>query len=261
MDSDIRKRPGALLFLGRLFTMLCFLKRGLRIMTDPKKWVEVALMPLVIAVVGIMGTYLITNEQREAAEIRAAADRQIKILDIFANKIISAEEEERLLAARLTMALDSDLALKIMTVFDLKTEKSAKVRDVVKNLTSHAIISKLAESKSGTAYQQAILEGRWLLRKQVDSLDDGPIVNWLEFKAEETGLTVKGESWNGQVSFDGKHGYYLWKFNNGWAGRTDFYLDSTGILFGKVKGVDNAAHIDWTYWAIRGQSTAVKNEN
>ena len=52
-------------------------------MSEPKKWVEVALMPLVIAVVGIMGTYLITNEQREAAEIRADADRQIKILDIF----------------------------------------------------------------------------------------------------------------------------------------------------------------------------------
>jgi hypothetical protein len=230
-----------------------------RIMSEPKKWVEVALMPLVIAVVGIMGTYLVTSEQRETAKIRADADRQIKIIDIFANKIISADVEERLLAARLTMAMDSDLALKIMTVFDLEAEKSTKVREVVKNLTAHAIISKLAEGKRGTAYQEAILEGRWLLRQQITSLDKGPIVNWLEFKAAKAGLTVHGNSWKGEVTFDGKHGYYLWKFENGWTGRTDFYLDSTGILFGKVKGVDEADHIDWTYWAIRGQSTAVGN--
>lgn len=229
-------------------------------MSEPKKWIEIILMPIVIAVVGIMGTYLISSEQREAAEIRAEADRQIKILDIFANKIISAEEEERLLAARLTMALDSDLALKIMTVFDLESEKSEKVREVVKNLTAHVIISKLAEGKRETAYQEAILGGRWLLREQKTSLDPGPIVAWLEFKAGESGLMVYGDSWEGKVTFDGKHGCYLWKFETGETGRTDFYLDNTGILYGKVKGDGNAAHIDWTYWGIRGKRYDFSNK-
>ena len=214
-------------------------------------------MPLVIAVVGIMGTYLVTSEQREAAKIRADADRQIKILDIFANKIISADVEERLLAARLTMAMDRDLALKIMTVFDLKAEKSTKVKKLLQNLTSHAIISKLAEGKRGTAYQEAILEGHWLLMRQTKSLDDDQIVNWLEFKVGGAGLTVHGDLWKGDVTFDGKHGYYLWKFEKGFlkgrTGRTDFYLDSTGILFGKVQGDEEADPIDWTYWAIRGK--------
>lgn len=209
-------------------------------------------MPIVVAVVGIIGTYLITHEQRQAAELRAEADRQIKILDIFADKIVSAEEEERLLAARLTMAMDNELALKIMTVFDLEAEQSPKVREVVKNLTSHAIISKLAEGKSHTEYTQAILEGGWLLRKQSSSLDEGPIVSWLEFKLEDSGLKVHGKSWQGTVSFDGNHGYYVWEFENGGTGRTDFYIDSTGILFGKVKGTGKAAHINWTYWATRG---------
>ena len=65
---------------------------------EQKKWIEIVLMPLVIAVVGILGTYLVTNEQREAADmraatereaadIRAATERQLKILDIFANRI------------------------------------------------------------------------------------------------------------------------------------------------------------------------------
>ena len=54
-------------------------------MAERKRWVEVALMPLVVAVVGTLGTYLLTSQQREAAEARAAADRQIKILEIVAD--------------------------------------------------------------------------------------------------------------------------------------------------------------------------------
>lgn len=220
-------------------------------MSEPKKWVEVALMPIVVAVVGIIGTYLITNEQRQAAEVRAEADRQIKILDIFADKMISANPEERIMAARLTMALDNDLALKIMTVFDLEAEKNDEVKDVIKNLTTHAIISKLAEDKSGDEYNQAILEGGWHLRMQ----KSGKVVNWLEFKKVDSGMMVRGNHWQGDVTFDGSHGYYLWEFTaekGGGTGRTDFYIDSTGVLFGKVKGVGKAAHIDWTYWGTRG---------
>lgn len=219
-------------------------------MSEPKKWIEVALMPLVVAVVGIAGTYLITNEQREAAEIRAEADRQLKILDILAEKMISTNKEEKLLAAHLAMSLDSDLALKIMTVFELEAESDIE-KEAVRNLTTHAIISKLAEGKRGLAYQEALLEGRWYLRNQAISRKKRRISNWLEFKAEESGLKVYGHNWKGDVTFDGTQGYYLWKFKDGRTGRTDFFIDSTGTLFGKVKGDDAAADINWTYWGSR----------
>lgn len=220
-------------------------------------------MPLVIAVVGIMGTYLVTNEQREAAKIRADADRQVKILDIFANKLMSHEEEEKFLAASMTMAMDRDLATKMMAAFDMialapKDEKSERFRLFEKSLISHAIISKLAEGKTGIAYQKAILEGHWLLFRQPDYR----AINWLEFRAGEIGITVHGDAWDGEVIFDGKRGYYLWEFKKGhlkgWTGRTDFLLDRAGILFGAVKGDKEKgntkeAGLEWIYWGIRGE--------
>jgi len=238
-------------------------------MKEPKKWIEVALMPIVVALVGIMGTYLITNEQREAAKIRADADRQVKILEIFANKLMSSKKEEKLVAASMTMAMDRDLATKMAVVFDMisnaedEIKSSNIIEDFENNLISHAIISKLAEGKTGLEYQKAILEGRWILFRQTDNR----AVNFLEFRGGEAGITVHGKSWDGKVTFDGKHGYYRWEFTQGYLkgceGRTDFYLDSTGVLFGKVKGEQYSGEnekkcgrevgLEWTFWGIRGE--------
>jgi len=205
-------------------------------------------MPLVVALVGIMGTYLVTNQQQKSAEIRAAADRQIKIIEVFADKITSDNEKERLLAIRLTRTLDIDLAAKIMTfVVDSGEEKSVAVRKVVENLMEQTITSRVAVNKGKTKHPGAILEGRWLLRRQGVPPGTGRIENWMEFKIGENGLKVQGDIWEGEVKFDGKQGYYLWKFKDGRSGRTDIYLDSSGILFGDVKG----SGIDWTYWASR----------
>ena len=58
-----------------------------------KSWAEIILMPLVVAIVGIVGTYLITKQSGEDATLlgkaqllstkeQADADRQVKILGL-----------------------------------------------------------------------------------------------------------------------------------------------------------------------------------
>jgi flagellar basal body-associated protein FliL len=67
---------------------------------ESKTWIEIILMPLVIALVGVLGTHWITKEQEvsalaaskaqiESAKEAAKADRQIKLLEIFSEKIAS----------------------------------------------------------------------------------------------------------------------------------------------------------------------------
>lgn len=106
-------------------------------MPERKSWVEVFLMPVVVACVGIAGTYLITQQQENNAETMsraqlastrelAAADRQIKILEIFAEKVTSSDEDQRILALRLLRAVDGDLAEKLATaVLEGEPEESA----------------------------------------------------------------------------------------------------------------------------------------
>ncbi len=81
-------------------------------MAGKKSCIEVVLMPLAVALVGMFGTYFITSQQQESAETKAVADRQVKILEIFAEKITSSDESERIFALRLLGTVDNDLAAK-----------------------------------------------------------------------------------------------------------------------------------------------------
>ncbi|MDF2180224.1 hypothetical protein P2G88_18365 [Aliiglaciecola sp. CAU 1673] len=80
---------------------------------DTRKWIEVILMPLAVALVGILGTYLVTEQQDRTSATLANSDRQIKILEIFADKVTSSDDKERLLAINLLGALDNELAEKL----------------------------------------------------------------------------------------------------------------------------------------------------
>lgn len=97
-----------------------------------KRLAEIVLMPVVIALVGIFGTIMITimqhldahhlaeaqlegatqlaNAQLESARERSKADRQVKVLEIFNEKIASDDPHERALAIRLLRAIEPDLA-------------------------------------------------------------------------------------------------------------------------------------------------------
>lgn len=108
-------------------------------MEEKKSWIEIFLMPLVIAGVGILGTYLITQQQADVAEANAISERQVKILEIFAEKITNEDEKQRLLAIKLLRVLDDDLAEKLASaVAETEPEESeikkvaTKVADVAK---------------------------------------------------------------------------------------------------------------------------------
>jgi len=88
------------------------------------KWTQILLTPVVVAGVGIVGTYSITTYQiksadtiakanLESAERKARADYQLKILEIFNQRITSKEPREREIAVRLLSSLEPDLGHKI----------------------------------------------------------------------------------------------------------------------------------------------------
>ena len=78
-----------------------------------KDWVEIFILPLVIACVGTFGTYLITGQQSANALTQANSDRQVKILEIFSEKMTHEDPRQRLLAIKMLAALDPELAAKM----------------------------------------------------------------------------------------------------------------------------------------------------
>ncbi len=108
-------------------------------MPEKKNLIEIFLLPLVIACVGVLGTLLVTQQQEANAKAKADSDRQVKILEIFAEKITSEDEKQRVLALKLLRALDDDLAEKLaLAVAESEPERSeirqvaTKVADVAK---------------------------------------------------------------------------------------------------------------------------------
>ena len=104
-------------------------------MTDKKSWIEIILMPLVIALVGVGGTLIVMNQQESNAQTRADSDRQIKVLEIFAAKISSDKEEERQLALRMLEAVDGKLAVKLAAAV-VDTEADDIVRGVAQDVVA-----------------------------------------------------------------------------------------------------------------------------
>jgi len=102
---------------------------------DNKRWWEIILMPLVIAVLGSGATFFITKTQidssekialaerdsaerraaaeRDSAEKRARLDRQLKLLEIFNAKITSGNVREAQLAIQLLQLVDPDVAAQL----------------------------------------------------------------------------------------------------------------------------------------------------
>jgi len=91
-----------------------------------KTYVEILITPIVIAVIGIVGTISITNTQvKNASEIaetqiriqirEAENNKKLKALEIFSKQIMSKDPEERRLALGLINILDSELASKMLS--------------------------------------------------------------------------------------------------------------------------------------------------
>ncbi len=155
-------------------------------MAENKNWIEIFLMPLVIAGVGILGTYLITNQQelnatakadsdRQVARANADSDRQVKILEIFAEKITNEDKKQRLLAIKLLRALDDDLAEKLASaVAEAEPDESEikivaiKVADVAKarielrpRIYMHVLSNN--EKEAAKAVEQLLEKNDWIV--------------------------------------------------------------------------------------------------
>lgn len=118
-------------------------------MTEKKTWIEIILMPIVVASVGMVGTYLITSQQEENArtvgdaQLKSAvelafADRQIKVLEIFSEKIASTDQEQRILALNILRAVDPDLASKLALAVSEAEPQASRVKEVAQQVAKEA---------------------------------------------------------------------------------------------------------------------------
>jgi hypothetical protein len=157
-------------------------------MSDSKGIAEVIVMPLVVAVVGIAGTYFITRQQEESARTLsqaqlvstrelAAADHQIKILEIFSAKVMSSNQEERLFALRLLKAMDPDLAEKLATA-------------VREGEPPNSVVGKVAEEVAQDAASRASLSPRIYIH--IRSEADRRAAQWLAEQLKARGYLVPG---------------------------------------------------------------------
>lgn len=121
-------------------------------MNKDKSILEIVLMPLVIVIVGISSSFIISfyeiesSEKFRAAELevvreQAKTDREIKIIEIFSEKIVSKDEKERI------------LALKILDLIDSKIAKDL-ARIVAENEPINSIVRKTAEREISKASQK-----------------------------------------------------------------------------------------------------------
>jgi hypothetical protein len=142
-----------------------------------KNWIEIILMPMVVAGVGIWGTHLITREQEQNAQIKAIADRQVKLLELFADKITSKDDSQRILALGLLKAMDGDLAAKLASAAVEAEPEGSKVRN-------------FAAAAAAEATARARLSPRVYMHVQND--DDRPAVRKLSDLLEKQGVVVPG---------------------------------------------------------------------
>ena len=105
-------------------------------------------MPVVVAVVGISGTYLITKQQEasssaaaiaqhKSAQETADADRQVKILELFSQKITSTETSQRVVGLKILSAFDPKLAEKLASAVS-ETESQPVVRSAAQEVIDDA---------------------------------------------------------------------------------------------------------------------------
>ena len=117
---------------------------------------EIALLPVVVAFVGIGGSLIISKSEQEhakklaaaqtvAAQESAKADREIAVLEMFSEKI-TGEPEEQALALNILGALDSNL--------------HAKLSAAVGDSTTDAELAQLASRQEFQASQRIEAEAR-----------------------------------------------------------------------------------------------------
>ncbi len=118
-------------------------------MPEKKSWVEIILMPLVVVLIGSIGTWLITQQQEKnarlvsrsqiaSAEKIAKADLQVKVLDMFSTRIASADDNQRILGLKMLSAVDPVMAAKLASVVAETEPAKSEVQKVAQQVASDA---------------------------------------------------------------------------------------------------------------------------
>lgn len=128
-------------------------------MQNNKSWVEIVMMPLAVTLVGTVGTYFLTRQQLRSSEIASQAqiessenlarsDQQIKVLEIFSEKITSDNVRERELAVRILQSVDPVLAEKLAkAIAETETE----------NVGVRKLAQKIADSEASKGYSFPVI--------------------------------------------------------------------------------------------------------
>ncbi|HZV68826.1 MAG TPA: hypothetical protein VFG10_04750 [Saprospiraceae bacterium] len=103
-------------------------------MERKKSLIEILLIPLVIAAVGLVGTYSLTHEQINSAERLARSDQQIKLLEIFSEKITSEKIIDREYAVRILKMFDSELSEKLASVVIESNNEDTLIKKIANDI-------------------------------------------------------------------------------------------------------------------------------
>lgn len=101
-----------------------------------KKHIEILIMPLTITVIGTISTYLITSTQLETAKEIAKAERQIKLLEIYIEKISSKENKDVNMAINILNLIDKEFSTKLGEIILKDTSYTLEQKKIVKEILS-----------------------------------------------------------------------------------------------------------------------------
>jgi hypothetical protein len=168
---------------------------------------EILIVPVVVALVGILGTFFINTQlensakaradaDREIAEKRAKADQHIKILEIFAEKVSSNSESQRTLALRLLSALDAELEEKIAKAVYNSESKQSILKNVASQVAEDAnarardlpriyIQIRKEENQSAARSIMEKLKTAHFVVPSIELVDNGPPASELRYFRQE----------------------------------------------------------------------------
>ena len=116
-------------------------------MSESKSYLEIAIMPMVVAGLGIFGTHSVTSQQNRSTQIlsqaqlqseekRTRGEQQLKILEIFSEKVVSADVRDRQVAIRILTALDVELATKLASAIAANESEAPEVRTLAREVVT-----------------------------------------------------------------------------------------------------------------------------
>jgi hypothetical protein len=137
-----------------------------------KGWAEIFLTPLVLAVVGGLGTFFITTYQIKSAEKIASAqlsssvsqsqsEQQVKLLEIFVSKFTSGNPKERLASLKLLRLANPEFAEKMASTIAGDESEEPNIRQQAQQVSEQvrasnyfAIVATFAQKDNAFKYAQ-----------------------------------------------------------------------------------------------------------